>query len=137
MKSEWIEVATYEKEGYAPVIDYADWRVAMLNYCEELEIQNINSMQKHNETDEVFVLLKGNCTLFTGGNESELSEIDAIKMEPFKLYNVKKGVYHTHTLDLEGSVLIVENRNTNDENSTTKPLTAEQKDTLYQLMISC
>ncbi len=135
MKREWIEVVTYEEEGYAPVIDFEQWRVAVLNYCEELEIQNITSMQKHNETDEVFVLLKGNCTLFTGGAESEISEIDAIKMEPLKFYNVKKGVYHTHTLDTEGSVLIVENRNTCDENSTTKVLTQEQLSALYQANI--
>ena len=68
MKQELIAVSSYEGEGYVPMIDFESWRVAILNYCEELEVQNLKTMQKHDESDEVFVLLSGNCTLFTGGN---------------------------------------------------------------------
>lgn len=127
MKEEWIEVTVFDQEGYQPLIDCNEWRVAMLNYCEELEVANIRSMQKHMETDEVFVLLEGNCILFTGGQETELQEIESIVMEPCKLYNVKKGVWHTHTLDQRGKVLIVENRTTCDENSPIELLSEEQK----------
>ena len=133
MKPEYIELSSYEEVGYKPVIDYMEWRVAILNYIDELEVQNIETMQKHNETDEVFVLLKGNCKLFTGGNGDTIGEIDAIQMEPLKLYNVKRGVWHTHTLDFEGSVLIVENRNTCDDNSPKLLLSMEQKEKLYQV----
>lgn len=117
MNKDCIDILSYEGKGYMPMIDYQSWRVAVLNYCEELEIQNIKTMQKHNETDEVFILLKGNCTLFIGGNDEFITEVDEVKMEPLKLYNIKKGVWHTHTLDKEGMVLIVENQNTNDDNS--------------------
>ena len=134
MKQEYIEVSSYEEVGYKPVIDYMEWRVAVLNYIDELEVQNIETMQKHNETDEVFVLLKGNCTLFAGGDGERIGEIDAIPMEPLKLYNVKRGVWHTHTLDKEGSVLIVENRNTCDENSPKLVLSKEQKEKLFQVL---
>lgn len=133
MKPEYIEVSSYEKEGYSPVVDYMEWRVAILNYIDELEIENITTMQKHNETDEVFVLLKGNCTLITGGKGDSVEEIDSIKMEPYKLYNVKRGVWHTHTLDKEGSVLIIENRNTCDDNSPILELTKEQREKLFQM----
>ncbi len=49
-----------------PVVDYKDWRVAILNYCDELKTECINQMQRHDETDEVFVLLKGEFVLFIG-----------------------------------------------------------------------
>lgn len=133
MKQEWIAVSSYEGEGYIPMIDFESWRVAILNYCEELEIQNLKTMQKHDESDEVFVLLSGNCTLFTGGNGDEIGEIDMVSMIPKKLYNVKKGVFHTHTLDKAGSVLIVENQNTCDENSPTRDMTEEQIEVLKTL----
>jgi len=90
-------------------------------------------MQKHNESDEVFILLKGECTLFTGGLGEELNDIDGIKMEPLQLYNVKRGVWHTHTLEKDGTVLIVENRNTCDDNSPTLPLRKEQAELLKEL----
>ena len=56
-----------------------------------------------------------------------------ISMVPKKLYNVKKGVFHTHTLDRAGSVLIVENQNTCDENSPTRDMTEEQIEVLKTL----
>ena len=96
-------------------------------------VQNLKTMQKHDESDEVFVLLSGNCTLFTGGNGEQIGEIDMISMVPKKLYNVKKGVFHTHTLDKAGSVLIVENQNTCDENSPTRDMTEEQIEVLKTL----
>lgn len=134
MKQEYIEVSSYEGDGYKPVVDYMEWRVAILNYCEELELHNLKTMQKHMESDEVFVLLKGNCKLFVGGNGVTIEEIDAIKMQPMKLYNVKKGTWHTHTLDKEGSVLIVENRDTCDDNSPELALSEEQIVTLRTIV---
>lgn len=133
MNSEYIAITQYEGEGYKPMIDFASWRVAILRYCEELEIQNLKTMQKHNETDEVFILIEGNCILFSGEKGDNIGKIDGVKMEPLKLYNVKKGVWHTHTLDKKGMVVIVENRDTNDSNSPTKSLNLEQLEQLYKV----
>lgn len=121
-----IEVKEYKKLGYAPVIDFESWRVAVLNDIDELEIPNLKTMQKHLESDEVFVLLKGHVTLFTAGNGEKIGTIRSMPLEPLKCYNVKKGVWHTHTLEKDSSVLIVENRNTCDDNSQTVPLTEKQ-----------
>lgn len=121
-----IDIREYTEPGYSPVIDYESWRVAILNDIDELEVPNLKTMQKHTLSDEVFVLLKGSCTLFTGGNGEEIGEVKATKLEPYKLYNVKKGVWHTHTLTPDSSVLIVENRDTCDDNSPTVQMTEEQ-----------
>lgn len=122
-----IDVQEFQEEGYQPIVDFMEWRVAVLKYCEELEIDQIFTMQKHVETDEVFVLLEGSCTLFTAGDSDGIRGIKAWEMEPLKTYNVKKGVWHTHTLAKNTSVLIVENRNTCDLNSPTIRLTKEEK----------
>ena len=90
MDKNLLEITGYDGEGYVPLIDYSHWRVAELRYCEELEVDKLKDMQKHNETDEVFVLLEGDFTLFLGGNGEHIGEIEAIKLEPLKLYNVKK-----------------------------------------------
>ncbi|SHO50806.1 hypothetical protein [Anaerocolumna xylanovorans] len=133
MDKQYIDITSYEGEGYKPVIDYMGWRVAILRYCEELEVQNLKTMQKHNESDEVFVLLEGNCILFSGGTGESIHSMDAVAMEPMKLYNVKKGVWHTHTLDKEGTVLIVENRDTSDLNSPTLKLEDVQIEKIREL----
>src|SRR5512137_2656232 len=93
-----LEVRSYEGAGYQVLIDYDQWRVAILRYCDELMPERISTMQQHNETDEVFVLLEGRCILFLGeGNDATMS-INAVDMVPCKLYNVKRGVWHSHTL---------------------------------------
>ena len=128
-----IEISSYEGFGYRPMIDYQTWRVAILNYCEELETPNLKTMQKHMETDEVFILLRGSCTLFTGRSMEKIGNIEATIMEPLKLYNVKRGVWHTHTLDREGMVAIVENKDTSDANSPTIELSAKQREQIHLL----
>ena len=72
-------------------------------------------------------------TLCLGGRGETIGEIEAIKLEPLKLYNVKKGTFHTHTPEKNCTVLIVENRDTCDENSPTVKLTEEQKERIKQL----
>lgn len=136
MKKEYIDVTAYTGEGYQPLIDFKSWRVAMLRYCEELEVQNLKTMQKHDESDEVFVLLEGHCTLFSGGQGDSIDEIDAITMEPLQLYNVKQGTWHTHTLDQKTSVLIIENQDTSDQNSPTIRMSPEQIERLNEVFLS-
>lgn len=128
-----LEIKTYSEEGYRPVIDYDSWRVAVLNYCDELLPENITKFQRHDETDEVFVLLKGSCILFIGEGDEEITEIHAQSMEPLKLYNVKKSVWHSHSLSQEAMVLIVENRDTTDANSPEIKLNRKQRNQLIRL----
>ena len=116
-KSDLIEIEEYSGEGYKPIIDYDAWRVALLKYCDELLPNAIDKMQRHDETDEVFVLLQGQCILFLADGENEVGEITAENMKPLKIYNIKKSVWHTHTLSEDAVVLIVENVDTTIKNS--------------------
>lgn len=122
-----LEIREYSGEGYRPIIDYQAWRVAILCYHPELEPQAINSMQRHDETDEVFVLLKGRCILFIGAGGDAIDTIHAIDMQPLQAYNVKKSAWHSHTLSQDAMVLIVENQDTSPANSPTQSLTPAQR----------
>ena len=133
MFNDTLEVSSFNGEGYLPLIDFESWRVAELRYIDELEPDRIDNMQKHNETDEIFVVLEGDFTLFLGGNGDESGEIEAIKLEPLKLYNVKKGTFHTHTPEKNCTCLIVENKNTTDDNSPKIKITKEQSNKIVEL----
>ncbi len=126
MERELIDIIKISREGYTPLVDYQTWRVAVLKFCDDVRADRLNSMQRHLETDEVFVLLEGSCVLISGGNGERPEVVEYVKMEKNLLYNVKKGVWHTHALDEEGSVLIIENQDTCDKNSSTELLNREQ-----------
>jgi hypothetical protein len=128
-----LEVRDHDKEGYRPLIDHGAWRVAILNYSDALRVENLTNMQRHNETDEVFVLLRGRCILFLGEGTDAVTTVHATDMRPCKLYNVKKAVWHTHTLSRNAMVLIVENRDTTLENSPFCSLSDAQRRTIMEL----
>jgi hypothetical protein len=122
-----LEIRSYEGAGYQPLIDYDKWRVAILRYCDELLPERISAMQLHNETDEIFVLLEGRCILFQGEGNNTITSITGIDLEPRKIYNVKLGAWHSHTLNNEASVLIVEHRDTTIQNSSKMILNDDQR----------
>jgi hypothetical protein len=128
-----LEIRDYTGEGYRPVVDYCAWRVAVLNFRDDLLPENLIKMQRHNKTDEVFVLLRGRCILFLGEGDKEITSIHAEDMSLFKIYNVKKAAWHTHTLSRDAMVLIVENKDTTYDNSPFFPMTDMQHQTILTL----
>ena len=98
----------------------------MLKSCVNTNKEMIKTMQKHMETDEVFVLLSGKCTLLSAGNGNQPTEIQKVELEADQVYTVQKGFWHNHVLSQDGAVLIVENRDTTDDNSPIHALTDEQ-----------
>jgi len=129
-----LEIHSHEAPSYKPLVDYEAWRVAILNFSEDLLPQHLTRMQRHNETDEVFVLLAGQCILFVGEGRETVTRIHAQPLEPGQVYNVKKAVWHTHTLSADAKVLVVENRETTYDNSPFTPLTEEQHRDLITLV---
>jgi ureidoglycolate hydrolase len=130
--SKLLSICGNDKPGYAPQIDFETWRIAVLNYCEDVRPENIRQMQRHDESDEVFVLLRGHCTLIIGVGKSLVEQIHFEELQPYQLYNVKRGVWHNHILSRNASVLIVENRNTCDENSPQISLSNDQQNMIMQ-----
>jgi ureidoglycolate hydrolase len=128
-----LEIREYIEEGYKPLVDYADWRVAILNYIDELRPDQNTRMERHMETDEVFVLMRGRTVLFMGGNSPQVEVITPQVMEPGKLYNVKKGAWHNILMTRDASILLVENRNTDDDNSEYFYLTPEMHNQVMEI----
>ncbi len=133
MDEQLLETRTYTAPGYQPVIDFGQWRVAILNYLDEIHPARIDSMERHNETDEVFVLIRGQGILFLGQGTDGVEQVHSQVLEPEKIYNVKRGVWHTVVLSKDGSVLIVENRDTCRENSNYSPLEAEHRQQILSI----
>jgi hypothetical protein len=65
--------------------------------------------------------------LFMAEGDQEIKKIYAQEMEPFKMYNIKRSVWHTHTLNEDAMVLIIENRDTGLDNSPEIDLTDKER----------
>jgi ureidoglycolate hydrolase len=124
--SSLLQVLAHGEPGFLPLVDYANWRVAVLNACAELRPENLTRVQRHDETDEVFVLLQGQCVLVVGDGQESAGRLQAANMVPRTIYNVRRGVWHTHALGPDAMVLVIENRDTTFDNSPFCALTTAQ-----------
>jgi hypothetical protein len=121
-----LEVSEYTGKGFQPLVYFGTWRVAVLNYLDELRPENQKSVERHTETDEVFILMKGTGTLFLGKGDKGPEALYPQVMDVGKIYNVKKDIWHTVVLSPDASVLLVENGDTAEANSEYADLTPQQ-----------
>lgn len=108
------EVYDYEDEGFKALMYYGGWRVAIINYAERFDEANFEKLERHLETDEVFILIEGKATLIVG------TECKQIPMEKGKIYNIRQNGWHGIFVDKnfpETKVIIVENADTSKENT--------------------
>jgi len=119
--------------GYEKLFHHQNWRVAILNYIDELEVEKLNYVEAHELTDEVFVLLSGKCYMFFAEVENKsIKNISCISLEPNRVYKIPMGVYHTHTLSSDAKVLIIEEESTCYENSPRIYMTEEEKSLMIE-----
>jgi hypothetical protein len=133
MDDKSLEIREYTGEGFQPLIYFGAWRVAVLRWIEEILPEHLTYMERHTQTDEVFVLLQGRATLFLGGTGEKVQAIRTQQMEQGKLYNVKQNAWHTVVMSRDATILLVENGDTGEANSEYWSLTDEQKKTIRGL----
>ena len=136
MDEHLLEVREHPGDGYRPLIDFESWRVALLRWKPGMQPAEITEVERHTRTDEVFVLLLGSATLILTGNAVSADNLRGISMQAGKLYNVKQNAWHAILLSRDASILIVENRDTCDENTEYCTLTAQQKQAIMEMGFS-
>jgi hypothetical protein len=135
MNENLLEMHEYLGEGYKPLIDFNCWRVAVLRYLDELQPDKISYFERHNETDEVFVLLQGQAVLFMGEGGETVETVHPVVMRNGVFYNVRRGAWHTVALSRDATILLVENRDTARENSAYYDLSPEQSKFLVETVV--
>ena len=106
-----LNILEYSGDGYSRVVSGAKWTVASLNYADRFDESNIVELERHNLTDETFVLLSGEATLVVG------EKAERVKMEPLKFYNVSAGAWHNIFVSRDARVLVAENADTSKDNT--------------------
>ena len=109
---EGLSVVQWEGPGYKPLVRFGSWCVAELNHASKFAAENISYCERHNRTDEVFVLVAGRATLLVG------EKLTAVEMERHRAYNVKAGTWHQILTEPGARVLIVENDDVDDFSDT-------------------
>ena len=108
-----MEKIPFIPQRWQVAVETDRWKVAYLGYCERFG--SLTGMERHLETDEVFVLLRGEATLYV--------EEAVFPMEQGVVYNVKKGEWHHIVVSRDAAVLVIENSDTTPDNTEKRSVT--------------
>lgn len=107
-----IETYDLKENGYHPFLIRDGWQVAKLNYMPEQHIENIQMLDIHNQTDEVFLLLKGSAVLIAATIDQGEVNFQLELMAPHLTYNIPKCTWHNIAMTEGTETIIIEKSNT-------------------------
>jgi len=125
-----IETLKWQGPGYQPLVFFGGWQVAVLNWENSMAPDHICEIERHCETDEVFILGQGKTVLYTESDHS----FQMIDMEPGVIYNVPKGTWHNLVATKDASLWIIENRDTHLHDTEIRTLEAIEKEQVRNLL---
>ena len=118
--------ATFDGEGMQRVFENEKWTVGIKNWKPANDITGINNLERHNKTDELFVLVAGSCTLIYANEVEGGLDIKAVKMEPNKVYNIPATLWHNTVTCKDTKMILIEDSNTSMDNSDILDLNEDQ-----------
>lgn len=121
-------------EGMQRVYENEKWTVGIKNWKPANDITGTNCLERHNQTDELFVLLNGRCTLISAEEVDGELQLEALEMEPFKVYNIPRSLWHNTVTQKDTKMVLIEDVSTGMENSDVIDLTPAQIETLKSLV---
>ncbi len=121
-----IEQYVFDGEGMNRVFENEKWMVGIKNWKPANDVTGIDCLERHNQTDELFVLLEGNCTLIFANEINGEHQFEAVKMEKNKVYNIPATLWHNTITQKDTKMVLIEDSNTSMNNSDILTLTKEQ-----------
>lgn len=114
-----IEVHQWEGDSFRPLVFTPGWQVAILNWEDQFARSDLREIERHNQTDEVFVLIRGQAAIFTC---TDAGLITVTPMQAGVIYNVPAGLWHNLLATPDVSFIIVESRDTHLHDTEIRPL---------------
>lgn len=114
-----IEIKDNPKKGsgFDTVHTFEGWKVAFITCAEQYG--ELKIVKRHTQTDEAFVLVKGEATLYTADGDEPLQ---TTVLETEKLYVVKKNTWHHLQVSEDALLVVIENSDTTKENTESRTI---------------
>lgn len=131
-----IESYEFSGEGMQRVYENKKWTVGIKNWKPSNDIDGIDTIERHNQTDELFVLLTGSCTLISAEETKDGMVFDKVEMEPDKVYSIPMTLWH-NTITAKGTkMILIEDSNTGESNSNFYKLSKKEIAAVQKLVKS-
>ena len=136
-KMKLIEQYQISDNGYHPFLIRDGWQVAQLNYMPEQEIGNIDKLDIHHLTDEVFILLKGKAVLIGAKINGTNVDFEVEFLKPNITYNIPVDTWHNIAMSKDCGIIIIEKSKTHEGDFEFFQLSQEKKKEMEILVKNC
>jgi len=110
-----VQERVASRPGFDVVCKNESFKCAFITLSDQYAYGKITTMKRHNESDEVFVLVKGKATLVTGDVDSR--EYIMTELKKGISYCVPAGTWHYLAVSEDALVFVTENSQVSAENT--------------------
>lgn len=112
--AELLEVGRSFEQAYQPVLYFDGWKVAMLRHFEIVDPFALHRVERHRNTDEIFVLVEGEAELILcSGDTPETAYV--LPLERAVAYNVRVNTWHHIVMSQNAHIVLFERGETGPE----------------------
>ena len=111
---EALKGTSFESDGLLWVYDNKEWCVGIKNYKPGNAVENLETLERHRQSDETFMHVSGVCCLLYKNDEGGFG---TVMMKSGSCYTVPKDVWHTTVTKPGAKMAIIERSGTNMTNS--------------------
>ncbi len=115
--SDTVVSAEFDGQAMKRVYENRAWTVGIKNYRPGESLGGVETLGRHHETDELFVLLAGACFIVAMVERGGRRKYSATAMRSGSVYTVPRGLWHVTITEPGSKLLIVEDSSTGPANS--------------------
>jgi len=125
-----VKVGSSFEQTYKPVLNFHGWKIAMLRYFDIVAPESFDRVERHWNTNEVFILTAGQADLivFEGDKRPEKGYVFPMRLNV--AYNIPESVWHHVVMSDDAHIVLFERSDTGLETTDYAALSA---DTIAQL----
>jgi hypothetical protein len=107
-----VEIGKWFEPGCKAVLEFGGWKIAMLREFDLVVPDAFCRVERHWNSNEVFVLTTGHADLIVFEGEEGPTRPHILSMMPNAAYNVGKSVWHHVIMSRDAHIVIIERQET-------------------------
>jgi ureidoglycolate hydrolase len=113
------------EQTYTPVLDFHGWKIAMLRYFEVVAPETFYRVERHWNTNEVFILTAGQANLIVFDGAEKPTQGYVVPMDHNVAYNVQQSVWHHVVMSPDAHIILFERSETGPDTTDYEALSPD------------
>ena len=110
-----VEIGASFEQTYKPVLDFHGWKVAMLRHFTVVAPEHFYRVERHWNTNEVFILTAGKADLIILEGVEAPTRPYVLPMQLNVAYNIQQSVWHHVVMSPDAHIILIERSATSVE----------------------